>query len=178
MNVVSVQAKDLSIVHYPDPRLRDTCAPVTGFGDELRAVADRMLDIMHELNGVGLAAPQVGLNYRLFTMNLTGRPEDDLVFVNPEIHDCEGSAEEEEGCLSLPGINVRVRRAMRCRLTAQDLDGNPIEVIAKDLPARCWQHETDHLNGVLIIDRMGPADRIATKKALKSLEETYKAKVR
>lgn len=168
--------KDLRIIHYPDPRLRKVSERVTEFDGELKALVARMLTLLEADKGVGLAAPQVGINKRLLIMNPTGQPSDTRVLVNPAIHDPHGSAEAEEGCLSLPGINVQVRRAQRCRITAQDLDGRPIEQVLEDLPARICQHETDHLNGVLIIDRMGPTDRIATRRTLKALEDSYKSR--
>ncbi|MCK4342905.1 MAG: peptide deformylase [Phycisphaerae bacterium] len=165
--------KNLHIIHYPDPRLRQTCGPVTEFGDELAALVKRMFELMETGKGVGLAAPQVGITKRLFVMNPSGEPDDKRVLVNPAIRDPHGSVEAEEGCLSLPGINVQVRRAQRCRVTTQDLEGHPIEFEAEDLPARICQHETDHLNGILIIDRMGPSDRIATRQTLRALEDQY-----
>jgi peptide deformylase len=173
---VPEQLTDLYIVHYPDARLRKISAPVAQFDDELAALAERMLELMRASKGVGLAAPQVGINRRLIVVNPTGETEDLRVYVNPAIHEPHGSAEAEEGCLSLPGINVQVRRAQNCRLTAQDLQGRPIDMVLTDLPARIVQHETDHLNGVLIIDRMGPTDRIATRRTLKALEDSYKAR--
>jgi peptide deformylase len=166
----------LHIIHYPDPRLRKVSEPVTEFDGALKALVARMLELMETGKGVGLAAPQVGINRRLIILNPTGQPGDRRVFVNPTIHEPHGSVEAEEGCLSLPGIDVQVRRAQRCRLTAQDLDGRPIDQVLEDLPARICQHETDHLNGVLIIDRMGPTDRVATRRTLKALEDSYKSK--
>lgn len=161
----------LAVIHYPDPRLRQQCEPVTQFDDDLAAMAKRMVQLMETGRGVGLAAPQVGVLRRMFVMSVTGEKQDAQVYVNPVIRDREGSVELEEGCLSLPGINVKIRRAKRCRLAAQDLQGSPIELEGEDLECRVWQHETDHLDGVLIIDRMGPSDRIATRQTLKSLEE-------
>jgi peptide deformylase len=175
---VSAELQELTIVHYPDPCLRKVCEPVTEFDDELAALAARMLELMHAGHGIGLAAPQVGLLKRMFVMNSTGEPTDDAVFVNPEIRDMHGSREAEEGCLSLPEIYVQVRRAARCRIVAQDLNGQPIELEGEDLQCRVWQHETDHLNGILILDRMGPSDRIATRKRLKELEAAYRQKAR
>jgi len=168
--------KDLRIIHYPDPRLRKVSERVTEFDGELKALVARMLTLLEADKGVGLAAPQVGINKQLIVMSPSGQPGDTRVLVNPAIHDPHGSAEAEEGCLSLPGINVQVRRAQRCRVTAQNLDGGPIEQVLEDLPARICQHETDHLNGVLIIDRMGPTDRIATRRTLKALEDSYKSR--
>ena len=172
---VSDDLKDLRIIHYPDPRLRAVCQPVSVFDDHLKALVERMYELMEAGEGVGLAAPQLGVNQRLFVYNPTGKPEDKRAFINPVLHDARGSVEAEEGCLSLPAVRVRVRRSQRARLTAQDTEGNPIELHLEDLPARVCQHEIDHLNGVLIIDRMGPTDRLATRKTLKALEDQFKS---
>ena len=163
----------LSIIHYPDPRLKQLCEPIFEFDQGLAALVKHMFELMRVGKGIGLAGPQIGLLKRLFVMNLTGEEKDNLAFINPVIRDRQGSAEAEEGCLSLPGINVNVRRAQRCRIEAQDVRGNPIEMEGEDLLCRCWQHETDHLDRILIIDRMGPTDRIATRKTLKALELNY-----
>lgn len=173
---VTADVKDLRIIHYPDPRLRQVCEPVTRFDGELTALVQRMFELMETGKGVGLAASQVGVTKRVIVVNPTGEPGDNQVFVNPAIHEPHGSVEAEEGCLSLPGINVQVRRAQSCRLTAQDMHGNPVERELTDLFARICQHETDHLNGVMIIDRMGPTDRIATRKTLKALEDSFKSR--
>ncbi|MBU0637690.1 MAG: peptide deformylase [Planctomycetes bacterium] len=175
---MSVELQNLTIVHYPDPRLRKVCDPVTEFDGDLTALVKRMRDLMHEGRGVGLAAPQVGVNKRLFVMNITGEEKDDLVFINPEIHDMHGVREAEEGCLSLPDVHVQIRRATECTIKARDLDGEPFELRGEDLLCRVWQHETDHLSGTLILDRMGPSDKIATKKKLKELEASYREKRR
>lgn len=172
---MTVDLAELRILIYPDPRLRQVCKPVTRFDDDLAALADRMLELMHEAKGVGLAAAQVGVPLRLFVMNATGEPGDDLVLVNPELHDRQKTREAEEGCLSLPEVRVQVRRALRCRLTARNTAGDHLEAEAEDLAARVWQHEVDHLDGRLIIDRMSPSDAIATKKLLHDLEEKYRA---
>lgn len=171
---MTVDLEKLAIVHYPHPVLRQRCAPVERFDEDLRAFVEKMYEVMREGRGVGLAAPQVNVPIRLFVMNATGEPEDNRVYINPVISDQHGSVEGEEGCLSLPAINVNVRRAAECRIVAQDLQGRPIEEQATELVARIMQHETDHLNGVLIIDRMGPTDKIATRKSLKALEEAYR----
>lgn len=167
----------LSIIHYPDPRLRQVCQEVTEFDDKLPALAAKMATLRRADKGVGLAAAQVGVPLRMFVLNLTGEEKDEMVFVNPVIHDPQGSKETEEGCLSVPNIHVQVRRPARCRITAQDLKGNPIELEGEDLLCRVWHHEIDHLNGILILDRMGPSDRIATRKTLKEMEATYQARV-
>lgn len=174
MQVDSIDFDNLGIVLYPDPRLKRACAPVTQFDENLRKLAERMFIVMREQRGIGLAAPQVGVLVRMFVMNTTGDPDDDVAYVNPEILDGENPRESEEGCLSIPDIRVQIRRPTRCRLRARTLTGRPIELEGDDLVARCWQHETDHLNGMLIIDRMGPADRIATRQRLRELEAAYK----
>ena len=130
-----------------------------------------MIELMVQNKGVGLAAPQVGVLKRLIVVSPTGQAADAMALVNCVIRDREGNVEAEEGCLSLPGVNVRVR-LKRAAAWALDLAGNPLE-LEEDLLARIWQHETDHLDGVLIIDRMGPADRMAVRKTLRALEEGY-----
>jgi len=170
---MAVEQLPKRIIHYPDPRLRRVCAPVEEFGEHTAALVERMLGLMHEGNGVGLAGPQVGVSLRLFVANPTGEPEDARVYINPELSDLTGSAEAEEGCLSLPEIRVNIRRARRCRIRAQDVTGRPFELEGEGLIARIWQHETDHLYGRLIIDRMNPTDQIANRKRIAQLEEDY-----
>ncbi|NLX21240.1 MAG: peptide deformylase [Phycisphaerae bacterium] len=162
------------IVLYPDPRLRKKCEPITVFDQALADLAQRMLELMHAGNGVGLAGPQVGVCRRIFVANPTGEPADDRVFVNPELSDLMGSVESEEGCLSIPDVHVQVRRARVCRIRACDVTGQPFLLEGEDLSARIWQHETDHLDGRLIIDRMNTADQFANKKALADLENRYR----
>jgi peptide deformylase len=164
------------IVIYPDPRLRQKCAPVgeVEFAESLAALADRMLELMNANHGVGLAGPQVGVNRRIFVCNPTGEPGDNHVYVNPVLSDLVGSEEGEEGCLSVPEVRVMVRRAKRCRIQAQDVHGQLIETEAEGLLARIWQHETDHLDGRLILDRMNPADKIANKRLVAQLEAGYR----
>lgn len=168
------EIEKLRIIHYPDPRLRGKARPVEQFDGELAALAERMHALMREDKGVGLAAPQLGLGLRMFVMNHTGEPGDARTFVNPVIRDKQGAAEAEEGCLSLPGVFVQVRRAASCAIEARDVRGEPIRLEGSELIARVWQHETDHLDGRLIIDRMGPSDALKVKKTLQALEEQYR----
>jgi peptide deformylase len=161
----------LRIVTYPDPVLRQPAEAVTEFNDEVRGVAHRMLELMREAPGVGLAAPQVGLSWRVFVANPTGEPGDDRVFINPEIVEASRDvAAMEEGCLSLPEIRGEVQRPRRVTVRAIDLDGERFELTSDELPARVWQHEIDHLDGVLIIDKMTRMDRLANRRPLKALE--------
>ena len=171
--MIEFDPQTLRIIHYPDPRLKQPCATVTEFDASLARLAQRMLELMREARGVGLAAPQVGILIRMFVMNPTGEPGDDQVYVNPELHDLTGSETAEEGCLSIPEVHVQVRRAARCRLVAQDLSGRRVERVGEGLEARIWQHETDHTHGILILDRMAPSDAIAVRRQLRELEARY-----
>src|SRR5688500_11893374 len=127
---------DLTIIKYPDPRLKKPSAPVTVFDHAVKELAQEMLRVMHEHRGVGLAAPQVGHNIRLFVMNPTGEPQDDRVYVNPHLSEAEGEEEGEEGCLSIPNITAKIWRSQTLKMTAQDLDGNAIQETACGFPAR------------------------------------------
>lgn len=163
------------IITYPDPRLRKISRDVATFDAALQALAQRMFTLMRESKGVGLAAPQIGENVRLFISNHTGNPEDDVVYVNPQLFDAEGEEVGEEGCLSIPNLHVDINRPTTVRLRAQDLSGKPFERSETGYLARIWQHELDHLNGTLIIDRMGPGAKIEHRKLLRELEDKYEA---
>lgn len=172
---MAVNAADLRIVMYPAAALRAKAKPVPAVTDEVREVAARMIELMQAEKGVGLAGPQVGLPWRLF---VTNAPEDQgpRVYVNPELRLPAGERERaEEGCLSIPDVHIEIERPMLARLSATDLEGNPIEREATGYTARIWQHEVDHLNGVLIIDKMTLLDKIAHRKRLKELEADAKA---
>ena len=161
----------LRIVHYPHAVLKQVAEPVTDFGPELEALTQRMLVLMRDNDGVGLAAPQVGLALRLFVCNVTGEPEGDFVVVNPRFTERDGVAEMAEGCLSLPGVTVTKRRATRVVLEGQDAQGQAFRREGADLAARVWQHEADHLDGRLLIDQMSEADEIANRRAVKQMKE-------
>jgi len=163
----------LKIICWPDPRLKKVSQPVVRFDADLADLAARMFELMRAAPGVGLAAAQVGQNLRLFVMNPTGKPEDDRVYVNPDLSDAQGEVEAEEGCLSLPGLSVNVTRAEKITLHAQDLQGQPVTAAAEGYVARVWQHETDHLNGILLTDRMGPVAKLTSRKLLKELRDRY-----
>jgi peptide deformylase len=167
---MTVDAAGLRILKYPHPALRAAARPVGAIDASVRAVANRMLELMHEVHGAGLAAPQVGLDWRLFvTRAQDAHP--DLVYVNPRFTSLGGDLEVRvEGCLSLPGIDVEIRRPASATIAATDLQGREFTVTDDQLLARVWQHETDHLDGILIIDRMTTLDRIATRKAIRQLE--------
>lgn len=168
---MSVDPATLAIVHYPQSVLREKTRPIESVDDQVRAVARRMIELMHEAPGIGLAAPQVGLPWRLFVANPTGNPEDDRVYINPHLELHPGDkASSDEGCLSLPNITVEVTRPTRVTITATDLQGERFEETSDQLLARIWQHEFDHLEGVLIIDKMSLMDKMANKRALRELE--------
>jgi len=165
-----VDVNQLRIIHYPEPILREKAQPVDPTDAELRAVAERMFELMEEAEGLGLAAPQVGLPWRLFVTEARD-DEPRRVFVNPEIIGTSNEAETaEEGCLSLPNVHVEVRRPKQVTIRARDLEGEAFTVTRDDLSARVWQHEFDHVEGILIIDRMGPMDRLANRRAIKDLK--------
>jgi peptide deformylase len=146
---------------------------VEHFDQNLRDLSARMLQLMRESKGVGLAAPQVGLNIRMFVMNATGQPGDDRVYVNPVLTEATGEEAGEEGCLSLPQINSEILRHRTLHMEATNLEGEPISETETGYIARIWQHEFDHLNGTLILDRMGEQARMSFRKNLRELEERY-----
>lgn len=168
----------LEVVLYPDPILRRRALAVEKFDDAnlplLRRLAARMLELMRQHQGVGLAGPQVGVGIRIFVCNPTGEPGDDRVYINPELCEPQDEEESEEGCLSLPEIHAPVWRSVRLRMRARDVEGNEIDETAEGLLARIWQHETDHLDGVLILDKMPPTVRMAERKKIKALEEEWR----
>ncbi len=171
--MVLPKLETLRIVNYPDPVLKKVCTPVTEFGPELHAFALRMIELMREAEGVGLAAPQVGVPIRLFVWNVTAEPKDSGICVNPEFTELTGAADAEEGCLSLPGVTVTMRRALRAVMRSFDAAGKAFELTGEDLPARVWQHEHNHLDGRLIIDNMSTSDEIANRRAIKQLRAEY-----
>ncbi len=149
----------LEIVLHPHPALRWKSREVTKIDAELREMIAQMFDLMYAARGIGLAANQVALPYRLFVINPSGDKEDkeqEMVFINPQISRRNGSEEDEEGCLSLPEIYGPVTRATRIVVDAFDLSGKQFEVELEDLDARVVQHEYDHIEGVMFTDRVAP----------------------
>jgi peptide deformylase len=167
---------DLRLVYYPDPRLRQPAKPVSKADDDLLQAIPRMFEIMYRTRGIGLAGPQVGIGRRFVVANLTGDPEQkdaEQVFVNPEIVERSGEMKEEEGCLSLPGIYPVIRRDARVVVRYQALDGKKVERPVEGLEAKLFQHEIDHLDGILIVDKMSPADKKQWAALLKELEDDF-----
>ena len=162
----------LKIVKYPEPVLSQPGEPVTEFNDELRKLAADMFETTYAAQGIGLAAPQVGVSKRMTVIDLSmGKdPKDKLVLVNPEITFSEGRLYEEEGCLSFPEIKEKVVRAAKVRIRAQDLNGKWFEMDGDDLLARCFQHEIDHLDGMLFIFRMSGLKRDLTLRKIRKMQ--------
>jgi peptide deformylase len=156
---------------FGDPVLRQPGAPVERFDEALRRLADDMFDTMYDAPGVGLAAPQVGLSMRFFVFD-AGEGREKGVVANPILSELDGDQEAEEGCLSVPGLYYPTTRANHVRLDGQDLDGSRITLIGDELLARIFQHETDHLDGMLYLDRLSKADRRQAMADIRELELT------
>ncbi len=164
------------IVKFPDPRLKEVAKPITDVDDDLRELARDMIDVMYDEPGIGLAAPQVGASVRMFVIdtewNEEGGEKSPIVVLNPEISERAGSITWEEGCLSVPDYVANVDRDATITLRGMDLEGNAIEERADGLRAVCIQHEVDHLDGVLFIDRISRLKRsLYVKKRKKQLLE-------
>ena len=176
----------LEIVQYGDPVLRERCRAVEEVDDEVRRLAADMLETMYDANGVGLAAPQVGVPLRLAVVDVSHDPECvsylrldgrdvaladimPLVFINPELEFGARKEKSAEGCLSIDGIRAEVNRPADVKARLPQLDGGVIELETDGLLARAIQHETDHLNGVLFVDRVSPAAKIRIRNRLRNL---------
>ncbi len=165
--------RDVRIIYYPEPRLRQVSLPVGRVGDFHRDLVKRMVELMAEAVGVGLAANQVGWTERLVVISVTGKPEDAVAFINPKIIEMKGAVTDSEGCLSVPGIRSRVRRAEKVKVSAMRLDGQPVELEAEGIYARVWQHEVDHLDGMLFVDKVGMASKVVIAHRLHRLEKAF-----
>jgi peptide deformylase len=161
------------IVKFPDPILQRRAEPVTEFNQELRTLVDDMFTSMYAAMGIGLAAPQIGISKRITVIDLSNqkKPEDKIVLINPEILVQEGKQFEEEGCLSLPEIRERVKRAMRVTVRAQDAHGKWFEMEGDELLARAFQHEIDHLDGILFIYRVSALKRDLALRRIRKLQK-------
>ena len=169
----------LSIIQYPHPTLRHKAKPLRRVDAELQAIVHEMFTLMYQAKGVGLAATQVDLPYRLFVVNLSSdpeHPEEEQVFINPVLSKPRGSDTAEEGCLSLPGLYGDVQRPERVTIDAYNLAGEHIQVEFRGLMARVVQHENDHLDGVLFIDRISSTRQLAAKEGLQEFETIFAGK--
>jgi peptide deformylase len=171
----------MKIVNYPHPALRVKCKPLTTLDESVRTTAAKMLELMYRHEGLGLAAPQVALDYRMIVVNFTGEPLDtdqELVAINPVIVEMKSNFKDREGCLSFPGLFQDIRRAKTVKVQYYKLDGTLNEMTCSDLAARLWQHEIDHLDGSLFIDKMGPLARMNSKRDIEELIEEFKDDVK
>jgi peptide deformylase len=163
----------LKIITYGHPVLHRRAEPIREIDDEVRRLAHDMVLTMHAAPGIGLAAPQVCVGRRLITVDLSvgERPEELHVLVNPEIVEKEGEVTTEEGCLSVPGIEEKVRRPAKVKVRGLDLEGREKEILASGTLARAFCHEIDHIDGRLFIENLTPLKRTLIKKKLKKLQE-------
>ena len=175
MQIDQLDLDKLQIITYPAPILALTAQPVDKITPAIMNLTDRVVEMMVKFNGVGLAAPQVGVSLRMFVMSLTGKVQDAEVFINPELSGFHDWSEMEEGCLSIPDVRARVRRPGACKAHAIDADGNNFVIDAVDFSATVIQHETDHLNGTLFVDRLNTIARMSCKRTLKELERLYES---
>ena len=166
----------LEIKKYPEKVLKQKAKPVTIFDEDLQTLIDNMIETMYAAPGVGLAAPQVGKSKRLAVVDISSREDKFplIVLINPVIVICEGEIEFEEGCLSLPEYTAKVKRAERVVVNALDREGKAMEIEAADLLAVALQHEIDHLDGMLLIDRISPIKREFFKKRYKKSQKLAK----
>jgi peptide deformylase len=161
------------IVKYPEPVLAKMGEPVTNFGPELAQLVEEMWASMYAAHGIGLAAPQIGISKRITVIDVSfkERPDERLVLINPEIIEREGKQFEEEGCLSLPEIREKVSRAATVKVRAQDLDGNWFEMDGTELLARAFQHEIDHLDGILFFRRVSALKRDLILRRIRKMQK-------
>lgn len=167
----------MQIVQYGHPVLRWKSKPIQSINEELRSVVSEMFELMYAAKGIGLAANQVGLPLRFFVVNVTADPaekDEEIVFLNPRIRRRKGTTTGEEGCLSLPGLYANVERSEEVVIEAFDLEGEGFEMDLDELPARVVQHETDHLDGVLFVDRLNPDDRLKVEPRLLGFESEFR----
>jgi peptide deformylase len=161
------------VVKYPDPVLAKPGVPITVFDAKLKTLVDEMFESMYAAQGIGLAAPQISISQRLTVIDCSFKknPEEKIVLINPEIVEREGKQVEEEGCLSLPDIREKVQRAAWVKVKAQDVNGEWFEVEGEELLARAMQHEIDHLDGILFIDRLSRLKRDLVLRKIKKMQK-------
>jgi len=158
---------NLDILVYPDNRLRQIARAVTEFNDELEQLVTDMAETMYTAPGIGLAAVQVNVPWRVVVMDLSEQKDSLQVFINPEISELQGTTESEEGCLSVPGVFAVVERAEMVKINARDVKGNSFEIDADEILSICIQHEIDHLNGKVFVDYLSRMKRSRIRKKLK-----------
>jgi len=161
----------LTILQFPDPRLRNIAEPVDEVTDSVRELVDDMLETMYTARGIGLAATQVNRSLRVLVLDLSEARDQPRIIINPEIVGREGSQVCEEGCLSVPGEYAEVERAETIRIKCLDRDGKPVEFDADGLLAVCIQHEIDHLDGKVFVDYLSPLKRRMIEKRIKKARQ-------
>jgi peptide deformylase len=166
----------VKIIHYPHPTLRHKSKSIRRVDADLQAAVAEMFELMYEAKGIGLAANQVDLPYRLFVINLASdpkEPEEEYVFINPVLSHPKGSATAEEGCLSLPGLYADVTRPATIQVSAYGIDGQAFDARVDGLMARAIQHETDHLDGVMFTDKLSETEALAVRPTLEEFEADF-----
>lgn len=161
----------LDILHFPDPRLREKALPIDEVTDEIRQLADDMLETMYQAPGIGLAATQVNVQKRLIVIDISEDQSAPLVLINPEIIEKEGEREYQEGCLSVPEAYETVTRADTVKIEALDKNGEHFQLDADELLSTCIQHEIDHLDGKLFVDYLSNLKKQRIKKRLEKLKK-------
>lgn len=161
---------------FGDPVLRENCREVEEVDDDVRALIDDLTDTMYAEEGIGLAAPQVGVPLRVFVYDVQDPEIEPGALVNPRIVEAEGSVRESEGCLSIPGLTEIVERSARVVVEGLDREGEPVRIEADGLLSRCLQHERDHLDGVLFVDRVSPLKRKMLLKKWARQDEAARAR--
>ena len=168
----------LTILEFPDERLRKKASPVAEVDNEIRHLVDNMFEIMYESQGVGLAATQVNIHQRVIVIDASEEKNQPLCLINPEILEKQGVEESDEGCLSVPGFFEKVKRAERVKVRALDKTGEAFELEADDLLAVCIQHEMDHLEGRLFVDYLSPLKRQRIKKKLEKIHKLERSQTK
>ena len=169
----------MKVVKYPNPLLNKVSKEIENIDKDIKILAEKMFETMYENNGVGLAGPQVGISKRIFVINIHPKDENkdkaknEIVFINPVLSNFAGEQEEVEGCLSVPGINKLVKRAKSVTVTATNLAGEEFTLNVEGFFAQAVQHEYDHLEGILFIQRLSESEQIGIKSVLNSLKQKY-----
>ena len=168
-----IEVEKCQITRWPTPVLVQKAQPIEKIDDTIRALAEKMKDIMVQYKGVGLAGPQAGVGLRIFVASPDGTKENAKAYINPVITPLGSLDTREEGCLSLPGIWGNIKRYSKCSIKAQALDGKEFTEQAEGLLARIFQHECDHLDGTLVADKLSTVAKIAARRKLRHLREDY-----
>ncbi len=173
-----VDIEKCRITHFPAEILTKRAAPVEKIDDNIHQLVKKMTDIMLKNKGIGLAGPQAGVPLRIFIISLDSTREGVKVYINPTVTMIGEVGSIDEGCLSVPGVYTKIRRFKKCKVTATDLNGNEFSEEAEGLYARALQHEYDHIEGMTIVNHMGPVAKIAHRKQLKKLQENSEKTVK